>query len=85
MINFIDESKSHLYSLANKPAKQLGCNERKRDTMILLCTLFNTASFAAPHVSEEDAKNGPRTVASLAMAVRCSNHYSARSHSQVLI
>jgi hypothetical protein len=49
--------------------------------MIFLCTLFNTASFAAP--VSEDAKTEPRTVATLALAIRRSNHL-ATSYPQAL-
>jgi hypothetical protein len=46
-----------------------------------LCTIFNTASSAAPSVStvSEDAGIEPRTVATTALTVRRSNH-SAKSH-----
>jgi hypothetical protein len=44
-----------------------------------ICTVFNTASFAAPQIVSEDAGIEPRTVATLALTVWSSNH-SARSH-----
>ncbi len=47
----------------------------------IFCTLFNTASSAALQIPllSEDAGIESRTVATLALSVRCSN-YSARSH-----
>jgi hypothetical protein len=46
----------------------------------MYCTVFNTASSAAPQIPDsEDAGIEPMTVATSAMAVRRSNH-SARSH-----
>jgi hypothetical protein len=53
---------------------------------IFLCTIFNTASSAAPQIVSEDAAIKLRTVATTALPVRRFNHsatshpHSARSH-----
>jgi hypothetical protein len=54
-----------------------------REGLELLCTLFNTASSAAPQIStvSEDAGIDPRTVATSALTARRSKR-SARSHPQ---
>jgi hypothetical protein len=48
--------------------------------MFFVCTLFNTASSAAPQITvSEDSGIEPSTVATFAIAVRRSNH-SVKSH-----
>jgi hypothetical protein len=46
---------------------------------LFLYTAFNTTSSAAAQIPPEDAGIEPKTVATLALAVRRSNHW-ARSH-----
>jgi hypothetical protein len=73
------------HSLISRKETTRGSNERETGGFVMYfiqhCFICRPSD---SNVSEEDAKNEPRTVASLAMAVRCSNH-SARSHPQVFI